>query len=161
VFTSLKQRSDLIQPIQLTTRAAVSAVLAVVIARLLDFQYPIYALIAAVIVTDLSPDMTKKMGARRMVGSFIGAVIGAATIAFVPVNPFTFGLSIAVAMGLSYWIGVSEAARLAGYICGIIVLGLGEHPWVYAFYRLLETLLGVVIALIISFVPKLVGLKEE
>ena len=96
-----------------------------------------------------------------MIGSFIGAVVGAATIAFVPINPFTFGLSIAVAMGLSYWIGVSEAARLAGYICGIIVLGPGEHPWMYAFYRLLETLLGVVIALIISFVPKLVGLKEE
>jgi uncharacterized membrane protein YgaE (UPF0421/DUF939 family) len=47
--------------------------LAVAIAELLRLQYPLYALIGAVIVSDLSPSQTRQLGLRRLAGSALGA----------------------------------------------------------------------------------------
>ena len=44
---------------QLAFRTAIAAGLAVAIAQLFRLEYPLYALIAAVIVTDLSPSQTR------------------------------------------------------------------------------------------------------
>ncbi len=43
----------------------------------------------------------------------------------------------------------------AGYICGIVVLDHAAEPWLYAAQRFGETVLGVVVAWGVSFVPKL------
>ena len=47
---------------RLSVRAALSAGLAVAIAELVRLPYPIYALIGAVIVSDLSPAKTRQLG---------------------------------------------------------------------------------------------------
>jgi hypothetical protein len=48
--------------IQLSLRATVAAVLSLIAAMWLGLDYPIYAFIAAVIVTDLKPGMSQKLG---------------------------------------------------------------------------------------------------
>jgi uncharacterized membrane protein YgaE (UPF0421/DUF939 family) len=67
----------IVSGIQLALRAAVAAGLSVAIARFCEFEQPIYALTAAVIVTDLSLFRTSKLGLRRLVGTIVGAVCGA------------------------------------------------------------------------------------
>jgi hypothetical protein len=49
---------------------------------------------------------------------------------------------------------------VAGYICGVIVLDRSLEPWHHAYSRLIETLLGIVVAWAISYVPKLIRLNE-
>ena len=146
--------------IQLSVRAALSAALAVVIASLLSFEFPLYALIAAIIVTDLSPDKTRKAGASRVIGSALGAGVGAAFSTFLPSNPVTIGLSVAFAMVLTQVARLRDATKLAGYVCGITMLGHADEPWFYAFLRLLETTLGVAVAILVSFAPKLLGVDD-
>jgi uncharacterized membrane protein YgaE (UPF0421/DUF939 family) len=141
--------------LQLSVRAAVSAGLAVGIAHLLNFQYPLYALIAAVIVTDLSPAQTRQLGLQRLAGTVLGAVVGATLSYFLPPGPVTIGLSILVAMFLSYVLRLDKAAKVTGYVCGIVVLDHSTHPWSYALHRLMETVLGIAVAILISLVPKL------
>ena len=46
-------------------------------------------------------------------------------------------------------------AKVAGYVCGIVLLDHGDSPWSYAFFRMIETALGIGMAMCVSLVPKL------
>ena len=150
-----RRRSTLTTGLQLSLRAGVAAGAALAIARLLDLQYPIYALIAAVLVMDLSPSKTLKLAAQRLMGTLIGATVGAALSHVLPSGPLAVVVSIAIAMLLSYLVHVQDGAKLAGYTCGLVVFAYGARPWSYAVYRVAETLLGIGAAVLVSFVPKL------
>jgi uncharacterized membrane protein YgaE (UPF0421/DUF939 family) len=97
----------LITAFQLSIRASLSAALALAIAQLLGLQCPIYAMLGAVIVPDLSPLQTRHLGLQRLAGTVLGAAVGAAIIAllgrFGPPGPVTIGFGILVAMFLARW----------------------------------------------------------
>jgi uncharacterized membrane protein YgaE (UPF0421/DUF939 family) len=141
--------------VQLTLRASVAAVVALVLANWLALAYPIYAFIAAVIVTDLDTATSRKLGFRRIIATVIGALCGAALSFFVPTGPLGVGAGFFLAMLLALALGAGEGARVAGYICGIVLLDHSSEPWHYAFHRFIETMIGVVAAWSISYVPKL------
>jgi len=125
--------SPLIPALQLSIRAALSAGLAVAIAELLRLQYPLYALIGAVIVSDLSPSQTQQLGLRRLAGSALGATVGSAISYFLPSSPRAIGLSVLVAMFLSHLLHLQGAAKLTGYVCGIVMLGHTGDAWSHGF----------------------------
>ena len=156
-----KWRSEgLISGLPLSIRAGLAAGLAVTIARFLGLQYPLYALIGAVMVTDLSPSQTRQLGLRRLAGTLLGATVGAALGPLLLAGPLAIGLSILVAMFLSHLLRLQGAAKVTGYVCGIVVLDHGIDPWSYALYRLIETVLGIGVAVSVSLIPRLLPLDE-
>jgi uncharacterized membrane protein YgaE (UPF0421/DUF939 family) len=146
--------------IQLSVRAAAGAGLSLAVAAFLKLDYPIYAFIAAVICTDLSPTQTRLLGLRRIAATIIGAVWGAALSSVLPHDAWSVALSVLIAMLTSYFLYARDGARVAGYICGIVVFVHSDEPWSYALYRFVETALGVVIAWLISCIPKLMHTDE-
>jgi hypothetical protein len=58
-------------------------------------------------------------------------------------------------------LGAGEGTRVAGFICGIVVLEHSADPWLYGSQRFIETVLGVVIAWGISFLPRLVNADQD
>jgi uncharacterized membrane protein YgaE (UPF0421/DUF939 family) len=152
--------STLTTAFQLALRAALSAGLALAIAQLLHLQYPIYAMIGAVIVMDLSPTQTRQLALQRLAGTVLGAAIGAAIIAmfgrFGAPGPVTIGLGILTAMFLSSVLRLHGAAKVTGYVCGIVLLDHHGHPLSYALHRLIETVIGIGLAWLVSLVPKLI-----
>jgi uncharacterized membrane protein YgaE (UPF0421/DUF939 family) len=147
--------------VQLTLRATVAAVVALVLANWLALAYPIYAFIAAVIVTDLDTATSRKLGFRRIIATVIGALCGAAFSFLVPHGPLGIGTGFLLAMLLALALGLGEGARVAGYICGIVLLDHSSEPWHYAFHRFIETMIGVVAAWSISYVPRLLDFDRN
>ena len=146
--------------LQLAMRAGLAAGLSIAIAQFFKLEYPIYAFIAAVIVTDLSPAQSRRLGFNRIVATVVGALLGAALSAAVPPGPATVGVSIVLAMLACHLIRAPESAKVAGFICGLVVFDHASEPFHYAFFRLIETVLGVAVAWAISYVPKLIRAEQ-
>jgi len=149
-------RAAALRGFQLSSRAAVAAVLAFLIAQWLRMPFPIYAMLAAVIVTDLSAAETRKLALPRLVGTSIGAVVGA-LVSLAASGPGAMGFGIGVAMLVCHLVRFPEAARVAGYVPAIVLLQYTDHAWGYAFYRFVETVLGIVVAYLLSLLPKLLS----
>jgi uncharacterized membrane protein YccC len=77
VKSDLMVRSSYTAALQLSLRAAIAAGLALGIGEAFRLQFPIYAMISAVIGTDLDPAQTRKLGLPRLVGTILGAALGA------------------------------------------------------------------------------------
>jgi uncharacterized membrane protein YgaE (UPF0421/DUF939 family) len=152
-------RAAALRGFQLASRAALAAVLALVVAQSLHLPFPIYAMLAAVIVTDLSAAETRRLGPPRLVGTAIGAVVGA-LVSLAASGPWAMGFGIGVAMLLCHLVRFPDAAKVAGYVPAIVLLQFTDSPWTYAFYRFTETALGIVIAVLVSLLPKLLSRGE-
>jgi uncharacterized membrane protein YgaE (UPF0421/DUF939 family) len=152
-------RHELLSGAQLAARAAVAAALSIALARTLRLEYPIYALVAAVIVTDFSPAETRRLGWLRMIATVIGAVVGGMLRYVLEPSAWAIGVGILVAMVVCQG-RLKGSAKVAGYISGIVMLEHGENPASYAVYRFVETALGIGVAWVISFVPRLIRLEE-
>src|SRR5882757_4882798 len=140
---------------QLAVRASVAATVSLAMARVLQLDYPIYAFLAAIIATDLTPLQSRQLGLRRLIATVVGAVCGALGSPILPQEAWAIGFGILVAMFISQLLQVRTGAKMAGYICAIVMLHYGSEPWTYALLRLIETALGVIVAWAISYVPKL------
>jgi uncharacterized membrane protein YgaE (UPF0421/DUF939 family) len=140
---------------QLALRAAIAGAFAVALARYFSFNYPIFAFIAAVLVTDLSVAESRRLGFIRLIATVVGAVWGALLSPLIPSGALAIGFSVLVAMLTCQVFAGAGGARVAAFICGIIVLDNPEQPWGYAWHRFAETALGVAVGWAISFVPKI------
>jgi uncharacterized membrane protein YgaE (UPF0421/DUF939 family) len=145
---------------QLALRSGVAAAAAVAIAVALGLEFPIYAMIAAVIVTDLSSQRTRELSLQRLVGTVLGAALGALASMTGLIGPLAIGLSIALTLFLCHALKLEGTAKLAAYVCGIVVLDHSAQPWEYAAFRLVETVLGVVVAVAVSAIPLLIRAKD-
>ncbi|MGE0153631.1 MAG: aromatic acid exporter family protein [Reyranellaceae bacterium] len=154
-------RAAFVRGLQLSLRASVAAAVSLAIAQAAGLQYPIYALIAAVMVSDLSPAQTRKLALRRVVATVIGAACGIAASLTLPADTLSIGVGILVAMLVCNLLRTPESAKLAGYVCAIIVITYATDPWWYAFYRLVETVIGIAVAWLMSLVPKLVDAEGD
>jgi uncharacterized membrane protein YgaE (UPF0421/DUF939 family) len=142
----------------------VAAAFALFLARQLSLEFPVYALIAAIIVTDLSPGTTRGLALQRLLGTLVGATLGAAisvaTAGFPEARPVIVTLAILATMLISHLLGIQAAAKLAGYVCAIVLVNFNDHPWFYAVHRSIETILGIATAVCVSFIPKLITVEE-
>src|SRR5205807_6526540 len=99
--------------VQLALRAAVAAALSIAIAQALKLEHPIYAFLAAVIVTDLLPSQSRQLGLRRLVATVLGAACGAAPSPVLGAGPWAVGLGVLFAMLMSQLFRAQDAAKVA------------------------------------------------
>jgi uncharacterized membrane protein YgaE (UPF0421/DUF939 family) len=146
--------------LQLALRTGLSAGLSLAIAYALKMEHPVYAMIAAIIVTDLAPSRSRHLGWHRALATVLGAVCGGVFSLLVSPNPWTVGIGIIVAMLISHVLQGPDGVRVAAFVFAIIVIEHSDDPWHFALHRFLETMLGIAVAWSISHVPKLINVPD-
>jgi uncharacterized membrane protein YgaE (UPF0421/DUF939 family) len=135
---------------KIALKMAVASALSLIVAQQLQWDYPFYAVIAAIIVMSSTQGSTLKLGVQRLIGTAIGAIGGAITAATLGSNPWSLGITVFLTFFLASFCKFTEAAKLAGYVSAIVILSYSHSPWNYAWVRFLETLLGIGIALFVN-----------
>ena len=107
---------------------------------------------------DSSPSKTRHLALQRMAGTLLGAMVGPDQL------PSAIGSGGSRGQhpdGHAAQLRCSPAGRgqMAGVVSGITLLAHAANPWPYAVDRLIETLLGITMAVLVSFVPKLLRVE--
>lgn len=133
-------------------KTALSVFLCVVIFQVLNIGSPFYAAIAAIISMQSSVADTFKTGKNRMLGTLLGAFIGLIFALLGPSNPILIGLGIIIIISVSNWLNWNKSITIAGIVFIAIMVNLnGKSPWGYSFNRIIDTLIGITIAVIINY----------
>lgn len=133
-----------------TFKTAISVFLAMFLGEMLDFAYPFHAAIAAMFAMDKTIFGSLKLGRNRIVGSIIGASIGILCCYIDRGNPLLCALAIALQIMICNALKLKGAIIISGIMMLIIMGNPGNEPLYYGAYRTIDTIIGVVIALLVN-----------
>jgi uncharacterized membrane protein YccC len=105
--------------------------------------------ISSIIVLQSNFGATVNASRDRIIGTLIGAVLGFSCTLF-GVLPWNFILALLTAMIVCGLLGLRSSSRLAGVTISIVMLVHAGSYWVLALHRVLEVVLGILVALAIS-----------
>ncbi|PFG31191.1 FUSC family protein [Paramicrobacterium agarici] len=155
------KRSPLLQVV----KTSVAAVLAWVIAGLiLPAELPIFAAIASLLVVQPSVNQSFGKAIERSVGVISGVVIASLLSLVLGQYSWVIMLAIIVAVLLSWALRMTTGTSNQVAISAMLVLALGASSPEYALYRIVETLIGAALGIIVNMVivpPVLVAPVRE
>jgi len=151
-WVELSRRNEKVAALSFALRAALASVGAVTCARALHLRDGMYALIAAVIVSDAAPEAIRHLGYHRLLGTAVGAVLGGILAMLCGHALWAIGLAVFLTILVCQFSHFKDAAKVGGYIAGVVILGYAAAPWRYAWDRFLETVLGIAFAMLVCFI---------
>ncbi len=133
-------------------KTALSVFICIVIFRLFRFQYPFYACIASVICIQNSISGSFSTGKNRMIGTMIGATIGFLFSLIQLNNAFLCFIGIICVIYCCNITKVRESVTIACIVFLAIMTNLKNvTPFMYSIHRLLETFIGIIVAVILNY----------
>ena len=146
-FLTYEKRTMLL----LAAKSALAATLCYWIATLAGLHDGYWGSITAIIVMQSNVGSTVTASRDRLVGTLIGAAFGA-VFSLPGVSLWTYVPAMLLAMVTCSLLGLKNSSRLAGVTVTILMLVQqhGGSRWLLPLHRVLEVLLGIVIALGIS-----------
>ncbi len=147
------------RPVQaaLALRVTVAAMLSLIVAQLAQLHLPLWAVMTAVVVTQMSVGASLKATADYLIGTFGGAIYGGAIAVVMPhESAWALLLALAVAVAPLAFIAAAYPRMKVAPITAIIVLlvpaMLHTTPIASAIDRVLEVAVGGIIGFVVSFV---------
>ena len=134
-------------------KTALSIFLCIVVLNLLGFESPFYACIAAVICLTDSCDTSIKMGVNRMIGTIVGGSFGILATMILSKYDTSFLRTSIICIFTVFTIYVCTILKRPGSVsiaCIVLLANLllnrDYSNYVYTFSRILETFIGIIIA---------------
>lgn len=133
-------------------RTAIAATVSLMAARLVRMPEAYWAAITTLIVMQSTLGSALTVSWKRLVGTALGAAVGALVTAVLPSNAAIFGLTV-LALGLiSALLHLDRTAyRFAGITAAIVMLVVRTAPaWLVATHRFVEVAVGIVVGLALT-----------
>ena len=105
--------------------------------------------ISSIIVLQSNFGATVSASRDRIIGTLIGAALGFSCTLF-GILPWNFILALLAAIIICGLLGLRSSSRLAGVTISIVMLVHSGSFWVLALHRVIEVMLGILVALAIS-----------
>ena len=135
-------------------KTAVASAAAAYAASLLKLPQGYWAAISAIVVMQSEVGATFTVSRNRLIGTAIGACLGALFVPFAEGRLVWFGVTVAVTVLVCQFLGLEQSYRLACVTVAIVMLiNPGNSPWPVALHRFEEVALGIVIALVVTAIP--------
>ena len=137
-----------------SVRAAVAAVASVLVAQLFRLPESYWAPITTLVITQSSLGAALSVSSQRLIGTALGAVVGAIAASYFGRNTFVFGAGVFILGLLSAAVGSDRSAyRFGGVTLAIVLLVPRAGPaWETAFHRCAEVFIGIGVALLLAVV---------
>ncbi len=137
-----------------SARTAVAAVVSFLVARLFRLQEAYWAPITTLVITQSSLGAALTVSWQRLIGTALGAVVGAILAIYFGRNVVIFGTGVFVLGLLSALVRSDRSAyRFAGVTLAIVLLiPRSGSPWQVALHRCAEVFIGIVVALLLTVV---------
>lgn len=159
LLKEIYQRLEIKNPLKTAIAAVLSfyagVELSLLIHRLDYITSGLWAALAAIVVLQSNLGATNKAIFYRFLGVLIGSSFGALFVALVGTGPFVLGLAIFCTMVACALFNLKESYRIASLSVAIIIIPWNlstsyASPWSLAFFRFLDTSLGLIIAMLIA-----------
>lgn len=133
-------------------KTAIAVGVCVGISQALNLEYPFYAAIAAIISMESSLTMSFKAGRNRMLGTLVGALVGLAFASIAPNNAILCGVGTVIIIAILNYFNWNSSISIAGIVFIAIMVNLnGRSPLLYGANRILDTAIGISVALIVNY----------
>lgn len=149
-------------------KTSIAVFLCILLYQLLGRGFPFFACVAAIITMDTTIYNSFNIGKNRVIGTLIGAFIGIlfylmnsyVTYSFLSIFVICLGLSMTIYF--CYTLGYEKSISIAGIVfIAIINNSNKDNILSYSMNRILETLLGILIAVTVNYIIYPPDLKKQ
>lgn len=135
-----------------TVKTGLAVSISIMLCTLFKSKSPIFAGIGAIMAMQSSVSESFIMGKNRMLGTFVGAIIGLLFSLTIPQNPLFIGIGVMIVIHLCYIMGWNKALQLSA----IVFMGIALNPrldakFSYAIFRIIDTFIGIIVGMVINY----------
>ncbi|KXZ40306.1 Aromatic acid exporter family member 1 [Alkalithermobacter thermoalcaliphilus JW-YL-7 = DSM 7308] len=135
-----------------TIKTGIAVFLCVLIFKLFNMGSAMYAVLAAVISMQNTVIYSFKAGKNRMLGTFIGALVGLICALIKPESAILSGIGVMIVIHIANLLKSKETLPIAAVVFSAIMLKLEqESAIVYSLSRIIDTFIGIVIAISVNY----------
>lgn len=134
-------------------KTAIAVFLSVLVSKAFKLEYPFFAVIAAIFSMENSIANSYKVGINRLLGTLVGAFVGVIFVSIQPGNAIYMGIGTMLLIFICNIFKWNKAIPIAGVVFAAIMLSLNnKNPIYYSFGRVVDTLIGIVIAVAVNYI---------
>ena len=135
-----------------TIKTTFAVFISILIAQILGLRSPFFTGIAAIIAMQTSVSESLNVGKDRMQGTILGAIVSLLFSLVAPENPLFIGIGILIIIYICNILELKESTQLSTIVFLSIILNYEEGGRIaYALYRILDTLIGLIIGTLINY----------
>lgn len=136
-----------------TIKTSIAVTISITLAYIFKLNSPFFAGVAAIIAMQDNLVDSYRMGRNRVLGTILGAAVGLLGSLISVGNPIIIGIGIIIVIHLCNRLGWNKSVSIASIVFISIIMNVEQGKELYySLNRILDTMVGIIVAVIVNFV---------